>query len=282
MAFETKRVAVITGACGGMGIACARLLGRSYRLVLADVDEARVGALADDLSGGGHDIAGRVAGDIADDDVLARLAEATRAAGVLGGLVHTAGLSPALAGWEAIIRTNLVATHKLLDRIEPLLTPGAAAVMIASMAGHRGADAELDEAGDDPLAADLLQKLHALMAVRVNPGDPVALGTVAYSVSKRAVIRMAEARAVAWARLGARIATISPGLIYTPMGRLEVERGGGGAASLQAATPLARWGTPLDIANAVEFLLSDRASFITGTDLRVDGGGVPGLMGVTF
>ena len=87
-------------------------------------------------------------------------------------------------------------------------------------------------------------------------------------------MRLCEGRAVDWARRGNRIVTISPGLILTPMGAKEISSSES-VRALNDAIPLGRTGSALDIANAVEFLVSDRASFITGTDLRVDGGTMP-------
>jgi NAD(P)-dependent dehydrogenase (short-subunit alcohol dehydrogenase family) len=265
-----------------MGSACARLLGRRYRLVLSDINEARLARSADALRADGYDIAGCVPGDLTDEIALARLTAAARAAGVLGALVHTAGLSPALAEWDQIIRTNLVATALLLDAFEPALGPGACAVLIASMAGHGAPrDPDLDAIADAPRAPDLLQRLQPYLQARTRPGDAFGLKTPAYSVSKRAVIRMAEARAVAWGARGARIVSISPGTIFTPMGRAENDVNPAAAAVVKA-TPVGRWGMPMDIASAVEFLVSDVAGFITGTDLRVDGGVMAALRGVTF
>jgi NAD(P)-dependent dehydrogenase (short-subunit alcohol dehydrogenase family) len=279
--FKHQRVAVITGACGGMGTACARLLGRRYRLVLADVNQDGLAEFANRLMLDGYDVAGRAAGDLADEGVLAELTAATGAAGVLGALAHTAGLSGARSGWEEIVRTNLVATHRVLDAFEPLLTPGAAAVVIASIAGHRGADPEVDVVTDAPNAPDLLQRLNVLMRARADAEDELAFATYAYGVTKRAVIRMTEARAPAWAAKGARIVSISPGIIFTPMGRAEADNNPP-AAAVADATPIGRWGTAQDIASAVEFLVSDLASFITGADLRIDGGVIPAMRGVTF
>ena len=180
-----------------------------------------------------------------------------------------------LRGWEAILRANLVATEHLLRAFEPQLEPQSVAVLIASMAGHIAPAApEIDAVLDEPLAEDLLQRMQPLLQAVSRQGDPNGLAGSAYSCSKRAVIRMVERRAKAWGERGARIVSISPGMIWTPMGRREVETGPG-AAAIVDATPVGRWGTPMDIANAVDFLVSDLAGFISGCDLRVDGGVTP-------
>lgn len=91
---------------------------------------------------------------------------------------------------------------------------------------------------------------------------------------------MAQLRAARWAEKGARIVSISPGVLWTPMGRLETELDD--AANVLDHTPIRRWGTAMDVAQAALFLASDRASYITGTDLRIDGGAMPAQYGVRF
>jgi NAD(P)-dependent dehydrogenase (short-subunit alcohol dehydrogenase family) len=167
---------------------------------------------------------------------------------------------------------NLVTTEKLLRAIEPSLTSGTVAVLIASMAGHVAAvKPELDVLMADPLANEFLDKAGLALEELLIPGNPYGVKTVAYFASKREVIRVCERRAPEWARFGARIVSISPGTIWTPMARKEAETNTMSLAVVEA-TPLRRWGTAMDIANAVRFLISDAASFITGCELRVDGG----------
>jgi NAD(P)-dependent dehydrogenase (short-subunit alcohol dehydrogenase family) len=281
MSFRTdpRPIAVITGACGGMGRACARLLGRRYRLALTDVREPQLASEIEALEQEGYAIAAGLAGDLADPSVTGALAELVRAAGKFGALVHTAGLSPALAGWEAILRANLVATEHLLAAFEPQLTSETVAVLIASMAGHMApAEPAVDAILEHPLADDLLQRIQPHLQAFSRDGDAYGLSSPAYSFSKRAVIHMVERRAAAWGARGARIVSISPGTIWTPMGRKEAESNPGAAAVVEA-TPAGRWGTAMDIANAADFLVSDLAGFISGCDLRVDGGVTPAMGG---
>jgi NAD(P)-dependent dehydrogenase (short-subunit alcohol dehydrogenase family) len=274
-----RRIAVITGACGGMGQAAARLLGMEMDLLLTDLNQARLENFAAQLREDGYQLAGVVAGNLGDAAVLAALITQQQAAGLLGALVHTAGLSPALADWRPILDVNLVTTEKLLRAIEPALTSGSVAVLIASMAGHIAAvTPALDALMADPLADKFLDKAGVALAEVLIPGDPYGLKTVAYFASKREVIRICERRAPQWARVGARIVSISPGTIWTPMARTEAETNAMSLAVVEA-TPLGRWGTAMDIANAVRFLISDAASFITGCDLRVDGGVTPKMNG---
>jgi len=173
--------------------------------------------------------------------------------------------------------TNLVATEHLLRAAEGGRDEGLATVLIASMAGHLAPRVqEIDELMADPLRPDLLRLLARPIGQSASADSDHAWARVAYAQSKRAVIKMAEGRAASWGSWGGRVASVSPGIIATPMGRKEVE-GNPYAQHTLDATPAGRWGVPVDIANAVEFLVSERASFITGADIRVDGGVTPVL-----
>jgi NAD(P)-dependent dehydrogenase (short-subunit alcohol dehydrogenase family) len=265
-------LAVITGACGGMGIACARVMGRHHRLILADVSAERLEALSRDLTIEGAVVAAVTPGDISQPSVIASIAQAVEAHGPLRSLIHTAGLSPSLADWKPIVEVNAVASVRLLDALEPGLEPGAAAVMIASMAGHRAPPVPaIDALFDNPLDPGLLAAMEPYLRELPGANGSHGLGTVAYSQSKRAVLRLCRSRAAAWGARGARITTISPGMISTPMGRKEVSENPN-AGGLLESTPAGRWGTSQDIANVAEFLVSDLASFVSGSDVLVDGG----------
>jgi NAD(P)-dependent dehydrogenase (short-subunit alcohol dehydrogenase family) len=173
------------------------------------------------------------------------------------------------------MRINLIATVKLLDAVEPILRPGSAAVLIASSAGHlMGEIPEATALLSNPLAPDFLPKINALMDAMAQ-GNTAVAGGISYSLTKQAVLKLVQSRAVTWGPLGARITSISPGMILTPMGRTEVQTKGG--EMMQNAAPLGRPGQAADIALAVQFLASDQASFISGTDLLIDGGSVAAI-----
>jgi NAD(P)-dependent dehydrogenase (short-subunit alcohol dehydrogenase family) len=253
-------VIVITGI-GGMGFACARRIGSGCRLVLADCNanllETAAAALADD----GYDIIPRVM-DVADAASVAALASTAQSAGRLRALVHTAGLSPTMASAERIYAVDLLGTAYVLDAFLPLAVENTVAVMIASMAGHLfPLPSELERR----LAMMPTDQLRNLISERL--GDDPAQ---AYSVSKRGNHLRVEAVAADWAARGARVVSVSPGLIATPMGRLEMHDPR--TAGLRAVSGVHRLGTPDDIAAAVEWLISPAASYVTGTDVRIDGG----------
>jgi NAD(P)-dependent dehydrogenase (short-subunit alcohol dehydrogenase family) len=275
-----NQVAIITGAAGGMGAAIARRLSKIRTLLLTDVDSERLDALVAQLACEGNQ-AHAVCGDLADPKVSAEVAAQCAAAGTLATLVNAAGLSPVQADWRNILAANIIAPEYLLRSVEPLLGDGAVGIMIASVAGHLGpvdtaVQALLDEFLQ-PNLGDLLEPLLTQM-IAIHGGT---MEGQAYSASKRAIIRMCERRALDWGRHGARIVSVSPGVVWTAMGQQEAASGNR-AQAMADATPMGRWGTADDIAGAVEFLVSDAASYITGCDIRVDGGAVAAMRGANF
>jgi NAD(P)-dependent dehydrogenase (short-subunit alcohol dehydrogenase family) len=212
--------------------------------------------------------------DLADPDGPAAIAARVAELGELRGLVHTAGLSPEMAGWEQILAVDLVAVARLLDAHLPIVQPGSVAVCIASIAGHMGdSGPEVDAVLDAPDDPDIAAKYRAALGTEPDSGW-------SYALTKRAVVRLCERAAVAWGARGGRVVSLSPGMIDTEMGRLELEHNPI-PAQLAAMTPVQVGRTDgetvlpgriADIANAVAFLCSDAASFVSGCDLRVDGG----------
>ncbi len=276
-----KRKIVVTGAAGGMGRACTRRLGAGHELILTDAAAGPLALFADELRAEGYEVGAALPGDLASDALLAELAGHLDTDSPTT-LIHTAGLSPSQAEWQPIMQVNLVATEKLLRKVEPLLASGSVGILIASAAGHLMPPQlllsmpELAAALADPLAADLLERLAPHVEMLAAQQGGAGAGGVSYSLSKQAVIRLCEQRAVPWGQRGARIVSISPGMILTPMGRKELAETPG-SQEMFAAAPAGRYGIPTDIAFAVEFLTSEKASFITGTDLRIDGGWIAAI-----
>jgi NAD(P)-dependent dehydrogenase (short-subunit alcohol dehydrogenase family) len=246
-----------------MGIACARLLAKQGPVVIADVKERELNAAADELRRQGHEVTA-VLCDVSDSQSVAALAQKAGAIGQVQALVHTAGLSPTMADWRRIMKVNLVGSALIEQAFASLMAPGGGAVMIASMAGHTAPNGAAAYALlDNPLRPDLLDALEKA-AGPIDPGS-------AYGLSKQGVIQLCQRVVLQWARRGARINTISPGLIDTSMGKLEFAHQEMMAMMLQK-TPVGRWGTAQEIAEVAAFLCSAAASFVTGIDILVDGG----------
>lgn len=275
-------VSVVTGGGGAMGAACADALASAVDVVLlTDVDEDRLASAAERTRPTTTVAVHTLNGDLSQPAFVGELAARAGELGRLHALVHTAGVSPSMAPWRDILRVDLVATARLLEAFLPHAVPGSAAVCLASLAGHVGPfDPEMDAVLDRPLDAAVESDFEALVGAEPDPGTT-------YRLAKRAVIRLCERAAVAWGASGGRVVSVSPGLIDTAMGRLELQNNpikqwmaeqtpvGGDRSDSDTVLP----GRVDDIAEAVAFLCSDRASFISGCDVRVDGGLTAALNG---
>lgn len=256
-------LAIVVGA-GGMGMAVARRLGQHHRLLLVDINapqlETRAAALRDE----GHHVEPVVC-DITSRDSVASLAQTVAERGGFRVLAHVAGLSPSMADGRTIMAVNLVGAALMEQALLPLAAAGTAAIFISSLAAHTLVpDARVQPILDNPLAPAFLDELEAALDKELTP-------TLAYQLSKNTLNRLCQRSAWAWGEKRARILTISPGLISTPMGNLEFKNQPM-KYDLLAKTPLQRQGNMHEIADALEFLASDQASFISGIDLLVDGG----------
>lgn len=259
---------IVTGAAGGIGQACARLLGQVHPLLLSDRTGSGVEDFSATLRDEGYLSVEALTGDLGDATLLDGIAAQAKGRPFI--LVNCAGLSPSLADWSDIMRVNLVATHRLVARMEQVVQPGSVAILISSAAGYRASAAAEAAMPDDPLSPDFLDRVGAMVNGQGN-GTPGGAAGLSYMLSKRGVHLLAERRAVAWGRRGARIVSVSPTLTQSPMGLSEIASTPSAKAFIDSA-PMGRMGTSGDIAMAVEFLASERARFITGCDLRVDGG----------
>ena len=262
-------VVVVTGT-GGMGVAVGRRLGSGRRVVLADVDDVHLARVADDLTRDGYDVCAQRT-DVSSPDDVGRLARTAADSGTVRCVAHTAGVSPVQASAQQVIAVDVIGTALVLDAFEPHVQPGTVAVCIASMAGTM---TELAPDVLHVLATTPTEELHALPALDPNALDPGS----AYAVAKRANQVRVEAASVAWGRRGGRVVSISPGVISTGMGAAELAGPSGDfMRDMVKMSGTGRIGTPDDVAAVVEFLTSPAASFITGTDILVDGGAIAAL-----
>lgn len=255
---------------GGMGHAIARRLGAGTPVLLADYNEDALASVTESLSADGHHVEGRRV-DVASAESVRALAQHAASLGRVTRVVHTAGLSPAQASAEAILAVDLLGTALVLREFGEVVAPGGAGVVIASMAGHLVPPLSGEqEKALAHLPPDELLRLEVVSGIT----DP----NFAYPIAKRGNHIRVRAASAQWGRRGARINSISPGIISTPMGQQELASPvGDGMRAMIAMSGTGRIGTPDDIAAAAAFLLGADASFITGTDLLVDGGVVAAL-----
>jgi NAD(P)-dependent dehydrogenase (short-subunit alcohol dehydrogenase family) len=249
---------VVIGAGSGLGAEVARQLAERGRLLVADRSTDAVEALAADLGG---EVEARAC-DVTD---VAQIEELLAAVGDLDALVITAGLSGAQADARTIFEVNLRGTAKVLTAAEPHLHPGSVGVCFASASGYRTAeDPALMAVLEDPLADDFMERVFA-----VNP--ELERPHLAYSASKRGVMRVVQRWALPWGKKGARLLSVSPSLVATPMSLNEEDRNPI-MKEMAANGPIGRRGRPDEVANVVTFITSDKASYMTGCDVVVDGG----------
>ncbi|MFE7270396.1 SDR family oxidoreductase [Streptomyces sp. NPDC057623] len=255
---------------GGMGQSMARRQGAGKKVLLADFDERVLSTAAEALLGEGYDVVTSPV-DVSSRSSVADLAERAAELGDVTEIVHTAGLSPAQAPVAAILAVDLLGVALTLEEFGRVVAHGGAGVVLSSMAGHLTPplDAEQERALAHTPADELLDLPFLTQ---------VASGAVGYGLAKRANHLRVQAAAVAWGRRGARINSISPGVISTPMGQQELAGDSGTAMrAMVDASAAGRLGTPADIAAAAAFLLGPDSAFISGTDLLVDGGVVAAL-----
>jgi para-nitrobenzyl esterase len=271
----TTAVTIVTGAASGMGLATARRLLRPREtMLLVDLDAAKLEAVRADLAeyAAGPEWVETAVADVTDTDAMARLAETVRDLGPFRTLAHAAGISPTMGEWWPMVHVDLVGTARILQALLPLVEPGSVAVCWASNSAHMGAtpagDPVLDPILDDPLDPDLHARLEAALEGR---WDGEAGSGAAYGWAKRGVIRLVRREASAWGARGGRLLSVSPGIINTPMSRQELEKQPMMQVMLDN-TPVPRMGAPSEVADLVAFLVSHNASYLTGTDILIDGG----------
>lgn len=247
-----------------MGEAVARrfaaVTAEGDRLLLADVTVDRLAPLAKELG------AEYVRCDITSDADVTACVEALGAGDTIDAAVLTAGLSPTMASGRTIVEVNLTGTARVAEALLPHVRPGGAFVCFASTAGHYIDASHVNAILDDPRSPELYDRLIAA-------GEKVDDTGMAYSVSKFGVRRYVIKAAPAWGARGARIVSVSPGIIETPMGAQEYAQQPY-MKTLVEMTPLKRQGSADEVAAVACFLTSPEASFVSGTDVLVDGGSV--------
>ncbi len=261
-----KNVMLVTGA-GQIGLAIARRMGAGMKIVIATRRLESGKRVAELLNNAGFDAAATQMDLGKRESIVAAIAMAQEF-GPVTMLVNAAGVSPSQASIEQILRVDLYGTSVMLEEVGRVIAPGGVGVTISSQSGWRMPALTPEE--DELLAttpADELLKLDMLQ-----PGN-IRDTLHAYQMAKRCNVKRVMAESVKWGERGARINSISPGIIVTPLALDEFNGPRGGFyKNMFAKCPAGRPGTADEVANVAELLMGSKGAFITGADFLTDGG----------
>lgn len=263
-----KKIAIITGGAGGMGLATASILGQDHAVLICDIHQPRLDHAVQVLRQQGVDCEAAICDVTSRESVLA-LFERASSLGEVVSVVHTSGISPQMASAEVIMRVNALGTIHITDAAYSVASDAFALVNVASMAAYMAPGwiapkRAFAHAFTDP---ELFLK-KALWPCRLVPSDFYRKG-LAYVISKQFVIWCSRKNAARFGEKKARILSVSPGTFDTEMGRTEEKSG---SMDLLKNAALKRPGRPEEIAQLLAFCASDKAGYLTGVDVLCDGG----------
>lgn len=261
------QVSVITGGAGGMGRATAKVVGQDHVVVLADVRQDRLDEAAGELDGLGI-TAKAINCDVTDRDAVDTLLATAAELGTLASVIHTAGVSPSMGAADYVMRTNAIGTLNVDESFFARAREGAAIVNVASMAAHLLPETIIPTKQFPMALTDEAAFMTDMLAACAIVPEELQSG-IAYAVSKSFVRWYSASQCERFNGKGLRVLSVSPGSIETEMGLLEAEAGAG-ALVADAAVP--RWGRPEEMAELLAFCASDKAGYLTGTDILNDGG----------
>ena len=268
---KEKEVVALLGA-GSMGMAIAERVAQNRIVLLGDISEKALETSRQKLEYSGYHVE-TMRVDASDKDSIYAFAKKAKELGNVKYYIHTAGASPNQTNPQHMIKLDLIGSAYALDAFGEIMAKNGAGILISSQTGYMLPQplTNEEEYALTMTPADELSQLPMLQPnVIVNSG-------IAYIMSKRANQLRVRKAAIDWGKRGARINTISPGVVVTPLAYDEFRAAGEGYQKMIEASAMHRVGNPAEIANATQFLLSDQASFITGTDLLVDGGTIAAI-----
>ena len=261
-----KNVMILTGA-GQIGMAIARRMGYGKKIFIGDKKMENARTISGIMNEAGFDTEA-LEMDLSSRESIRNLIAEAQKAGPITMLVNAAGVSPSQAPIEAILKVDLYGTAVLLEEVGKVIAPGGVGVTISSQSGHRMP--ALTPAEDEQLACTPTEELLKLDLLQPeNIRDTLH----AYQLAKRCNEKRVMAESVKWGEKGARINSISPGIIVTPLALDEFNGPRGDFyKNMFAKCPAGRPGTADEVANVAELLMSDKGAFITGADFLIDGG----------
>ncbi|MCE9441331.1 SDR family oxidoreductase [Bacteroides fragilis] len=259
-------VMILTGA-GQIGMAIARRMGYGKKIVVGDKKMENAEDIARIMNNAGFDTI-PVEMDLSSRESILRLIAEARKYGEISMLVNAAGVSPSQASMETILKVDLYGTAVLLEEVGKVIKEGGVGVTISSQSGHRMPALTADE--DEQLATTPTEEL---LSLDILQPQYIRDTLHAYQMAKRCNVKRVMTEAVKWGERDARINSISPGIVVTPLALDEFNGPRGDFyKNMFAKCPAGRPGTADEIANVAELLMSERGAFITGVDFLIDGG----------
>ncbi|MFZ6781266.1 SDR family oxidoreductase [Undibacterium sp. Ji83W] len=259
-------IIVVIGA-GSIGQAIARRISAGKHVLLADLNKENADAAAKTLADAGFEVTTAVV-DVSSRASVHALVQIATALGSVTGLIHAAGVSPSQASPATILKVDLYGTALVLEEFGNVIASGGAGVVIASQSGHRLPGLSIEEN-----AALATSPVEDLLNLPMLQPDQVKDSLHAYQLSKRGNSLRVMAEAVRWGKRGARINTISPGIIFTPLARDELNGPHGESyRRMIDLSPAKRGGTPDEVGVVGALLMGADGGFITGSDFLMDGG----------
>ena len=261
-----KNVMILTGA-GQIGMAIARRMGYGMKIVIGDKKMENAQRISRTMNEAGFDTEPMEMDLSSRESIKALIAEA-QGYGPITMLVNAAGVSPSQAPIEAILKVDLYGTAVLLEEVGKVIAPGGVGVTISSQSGHRMK--QLTPKEDEQLACTPTEEL---LSLDILQPENIKDTLHAYQMAKRCNEKRVMAESVKWGEKGARVNSISPGIIVTPLALDEFNGPRGDFyKNMFAKCPAGRPGTADEVANVAELLMSDQGAFITGADFLIDGG----------
>lgn len=261
-----KDVMILTGA-GQIGMAIARRMGYGKKIVIGDKKPENAQAIAKVMTEAGFD-AEAMEMDLSSRESIKNLIAKAQEYGDITMLVNAAGVSPSQAPIEAILKVDLYGTAVLLEEVGKVIKEGGVGVTISSQSGHRMPVLTPEE--DEQLAGTPTEEL---LNLEILQPENIKDTLHAYQMAKRCNEKRVMAESVKWGEKGARVNSISPGIIVTPLAIDEFNGPRGDFyKNMFAKCPAGRPGTADEVANVAELLMSDKGAFITGSDFLIDGG----------
>lgn len=262
-----KQEVMLLAGAGQIGMAIARRIGFGMKIIVGDKDSDNAEAVTDILNNAGFD-AVPMEMDLSSRDSVKVFTAKGQEYGTVKMLVNAAGVSPSQASIETILKVDLYGTAILLEEVGKIIADGGCGVTISSQSGHRMP--ALTPEQDWCLATTPTEELLSLPMLQP---ERIESTLHAYQIAKRCNVKRVMAEAVKWGERGARINSISPGIIVTPLAIDEFNGPRGDFyKNMFAKCPAGRPGTADEIANVAELLMSHNGSFITGSDFLCDGG----------